>query len=77
MIKTVSDGGPFSCMSNARPCARDANTKANQGIILSPQELKLAAASLTVFSREEFRYYLVIRYFPLIPTSFLVSLDWF
>lgn len=77
MIKTVSDSGPFSCMSNARPYARDDNTKANQGIILSPQERKLAAASLTVFSCEEFSHYLVIRYFPLIPTSFLVSLDWF
>lgn len=64
-------------MSNARPYARDANTKAIQGIILSPQELKLAAASLTIFSCEEFRHYLVMGYFPLIPTSFLVSLDGF
>lgn len=63
-------------MSNARPYARDANTNTNQDIHNStppPQELKLAAAG-SIFSCEEFRYSQVKRYFPLIPTSFLVSL---
>lgn len=41
--KLFQDGEPFSCMSNARPYARDANTKANQGKIISPQELKLTS----------------------------------
>jgi hypothetical protein len=40
-----------------KPYARDANTNANQGLILSPKNCKLVAARIITFSCEELRHY--------------------